>query len=100
MIGVDSTPNSRKAIEWPDGWGISLLHGVRVRDEDITGTPAQQIRIRDEATSRLRRVLLEKYGFRRNTSETLARSWCTRTHYGEPATTHRCRMTSRWPWCT
>ena len=55
-----------RAIEWPDGWGLHVVNGVRVPDW-IIERPAEitPAKIDAEANSEVRRVMMERYGLAR-----------------------------------
>lgn len=52
---------SRQAIEWRDGWGIHLWHGVRVAPDIIEHPEAiTAARITNERNNEIRRIMLER----------------------------------------
>jgi hypothetical protein len=56
----------RMALEYPDGWGLHVWHGVRVPSEIITSP--NDIKPKDitgEQNQEIRRIMLERYGVER-----------------------------------
>jgi len=58
------------AIEWPDGWGFAMHHGVRVPDDVVLHPERLTVaRIDAEKNAEVRRVMIEKFGMKRYVSE-------------------------------
>jgi hypothetical protein len=54
---------TRKAIRWPDGWGLYRVHGIDVPGELIEHPESLTVaRIDAEKNAEVRRVLIEMYG--------------------------------------
>jgi hypothetical protein len=62
---------TEKAIEWPDGWGLYRVHGVRVPDQLVTepDTWLTLARIDAEPNAEVRRLMIERYGLARYVRE-------------------------------
>ena len=59
--------DGRKAIQWPDGWGLYMLNGVRV-PHHIVETPADKLDlsiILKEKNAEIRREIIRKIGIER-----------------------------------
>lgn len=58
--------DSGPAVVWPDGWGLHVIHGVRVTRQIVeapeTLTPEQ---ITKESNSEVRRIMLDRFGTER-----------------------------------
>ena len=55
------------AIKWPDGWGLWMLNGVRMREEQVIA-PAEKITVEEvvkENNTEVRRELIRKIGIER-----------------------------------
>ena len=65
--------DTRLAIEWPDGWGIAMSHGVRLPDDVILRPESVTVaRIDAEKNAEVRRVMLERFGLARYMLESKA----------------------------
>jgi hypothetical protein len=66
--------DSGPAIVWPDGWGLHVVHGVRVTKQIVdapeTLTPEQ---ITSEPNAEVRRIMLERFGTERYIRESGAK---------------------------
>jgi hypothetical protein len=61
---------TRRAIQWPDGWGLYRIHGVAVPEELVTNPGGITIASIDaERNAELRRVRLEIFGLQRYVRE-------------------------------
>jgi hypothetical protein len=57
---------NRMALEYPDGWGLYVWHGVRVSENIITSPNSIEPKdITTEQNQEIRRVMLERYGIDR-----------------------------------
>jgi hypothetical protein len=58
------------AIEWPDGWGFAMWHGLRVPEDIILQPESITVdRIDAETNAEIRRVMIERFGMKRYVRE-------------------------------
>jgi hypothetical protein len=62
------------AIQWPDGWGLYMWHGVRVPAHVITAPATITVaQIEGEQNAEVRRVMIQRYGMARYLSDSGAK---------------------------
>lgn len=77
------------AIVWPDGWGLWVIHGVRVTQQIVEAPQTLTVKqIRDEENAEVRRVMLERFGFDRY----LSASGAIPIHADACGTLYRCDL--------
>ncbi len=62
--------NFRAAIEWPDGWGPYVIHGVRVTRQIVVAPETLTIaQIESEQNAEVRRIMIDRFGPKRYLEE-------------------------------
>ena len=57
---------TRRAIEWPDGWGLYRIHGVDVPEDVVLSPETLTVaRIDGEKNAEVRRIMIERFGLKR-----------------------------------
>jgi hypothetical protein len=65
---------NKMALKYPDGWGLYMVHGVRIPDYIIENPNEITVeKIKDENNVEIRRIMLDKFGWERYLLETNAK---------------------------
>lgn len=76
--------NFRAAVEWPDGWGPYVIHGVRVTRQIVVAPETLTIaQIEGETNAEVRRIMIDRFGPKRYLEESGAQvvEELPETHY-------------------
>lgn len=83
------------AIAWPDGWGLWMIHGVRVTEQIVMNPETLTVaQIQGENNAEVRRVMIERFGADRYITERGMRPIAHDETFG---TLYESPLTDQWP---